>query len=299
MNIRFGNLASNQLHNPTMTAMQEKKLLETAGHTVTWKEYLNGVHAVLALSSGAIDFAVCGVVPVLTVQAQDPKLVILAGANTNGSSLVVNNAIKTIKDLDGKKIATPGLGTLQDAILTQWARENKIRLRRMMVIPANMTSFMQQGNVDGFFVWAPYPAEALANTNWRELLTSHDLSPNHQCCVLVTTESVMRKEPEKVRVLLKAYLDAYKWFLDNQYEFVKLTAKSVGMSEEVVVKALKTVKHPYPPFCDEASMRGMMQSLVASGKIVGVREVDMEPFMKKLYRPELLEDLSGAARPSR
>jgi NitT/TauT family transport system substrate-binding protein len=44
---------------------------------------------------------------------------VINGVNTGGTSLVVgaDSGIKSVSDLNGRKIATPGFGTCQDTIM--------------------------------------------------------------------------------------------------------------------------------------------------------------------------------------
>ncbi len=58
----------------------------------------------------------------------------------------------------------------------------------------------------------------------HEILTSHDIMPEHQCCVLVTNGDLMKKDPELVRTVLKTYLKAYDWFLNNTDEAIAIMA---------------------------------------------------------------------------
>jgi NitT/TauT family transport system substrate-binding protein len=295
--IRFGYLAADQLHSPAVMVMKEKKLLEAAGLTVKWREFLAGTYAMQDLAWGSIDFASCGAVPIMTAHAQDVKLAVLAGSNTEGSSLVVHTSITTIKELDGKIVATPGIGSIQDALLTQLTRTHAIRIRRVAMKVSDMPLFLQKKEIDGFLAWAPHPARTVAHMFGRELLTSHDILPGHQCCALVTRENLLRDNPETVNTLLRVYLDAYRWFLDNQDESVRLLAKNTGMTEDIIRQALKTVHYPYPAYCNVASMRSMAQDLVSTGRITTVKEADLASFIESLYRPELLEKFSGAKQP--
>ena len=295
--IRFGYIALDQLHSPAVMVMKEKKLLEAAGFTVKWSEFLAGTHVLREMASESIDFASCGAVPILAAHAQDVKLAVIAGANREGSSLIVDNSVKTIKDLDGKKIATPGLGSIQDAMVAQLARANKIRIQRMAMRVSEMPLFLRKKEIDGFIAWAPHPSRAIVEKSGYELLVSHDLMPDHQCCVLAARESLLRSEPETVNKLLEIYLEAYKWFLENPDESIKLLAQNTGMTENIVRQALDTVKYPYPPYCDVASMRSLAQDLMSTGKITAVKEGDLDSFMENLYRPELLEKISRTERP--
>ena len=295
--IRIGYIAADQLHSPAVMVMKEKKLLEAAGFTVMWREFLNGTYAMQDLAWDSIDFASCGVAPIMITHAQGVKLAVLAGSNAEGSSLVVTDSIKTIRDLHGKRIGTPGSGSTQDAMVAQLARANALQIKRRAMKISDMPLFLQKNEIDGFIAWAPHPARAVEDKLGHELLTSHDMMPGHQCCVLVTKESALRGDPETANIVLKVYLDAYKWFLDNQEESLQLLAKSTGMAEDIVRQALKTVVYPYPPYCNVASMQSMLRNLIETDKIAPIQEADLAFFTQDLCRLELLEKITGTTRP--
>jgi len=295
--IRIGYLVADQLHSPAMMVMKEKKLLEAAGIAVQWRAFLNGTYAMQDLTWGSVDFASCDAIPIMRTHARGVKLSILAGANEEGSSLVVGPSIKTIKDLDGKRIGTPGGDTTQDAVLRQLAKEHDIQVKRVSMKVADMPLFLQKREIDGFIAWAPHPSRSIEHLVGHELLTSHDMVPGHQCCVLVTKASTLRDDPETVKTLLKVYLDAYRWFLDNQEESIRLLVKNIGMSEAVIRQALQTVTYSYPPYCNEASLQRMARHLLATDAIPPMEDEGLAPFLSSLYRPELLEQVSGTGRP--
>jgi NitT/TauT family transport system substrate-binding protein len=209
----------------------------------------------------------------------------------------VDNSITAIQDLDGKKIATPGVGSIQDALIAQLALTNNIKINRITMEVPDMPLFLHRKEIDGFIVWAPHPAKAVDQKYGSELLTSHSMMPSHQCCVLVTKESAMQDDPQTVTRVLKVYLDAYEWFLGNQAEFIKLMAKNTGMAESIVRHALDTVRYNYPPYCNMASIQSMAHSLIETGRIT-IKEEDMVPFIKSLYHPQMLETVSGTKQPN-
>jgi NitT/TauT family transport system substrate-binding protein len=295
--IRIGYLVADQLHSPAVMVMKEKKLLEAAGFAVKWRAFLTGTYAMQDLTWGSIDFVSCGAIPIIMTHARGVKLSILAGANEEGSSLVVDKSIKTISELNGKKIGTPGSGSTQDAMLRQLAKAHNIQVRHVPMKVADMPLFLQKREIDGFIAWAPHPARAIDHLIGHALLTSHDMSPSHQCCVLATKESTLQGDPETVTTLLKVYLDAYRWFLDNQEEAIQLLVKNIGMSEDVIRQAIKTVNYPYPPYCNVASLQRMVRGLLATDGIPPMEDDELAPFLKSLYRPELLESVSGTGRP--
>jgi NitT/TauT family transport system substrate-binding protein len=270
--------------------MKEKKLLEAAGYEVKWSDYLNGANAMQDMTSGALDFACCGVVPIMNTHAQGIlRLAIIAGANQEGASLVVNGSIKSIGDLSNKKIATPGKASIQYALLSKLAAEQNITIRDQTVPVPDMPRFLKEGEIDGFFAWAPHPANAVEQNLGHELLSSHEILPGHQCCVLVATEDSLQNDSETVNKVLEVYYDAYKWFLNNQDESIKMISKSVGVTESIVRKAIATVKYPEQPYCDVDSMQRIFEVMIENDIITTIKPDGMPTFLGSLYRPELLD----------
>jgi len=290
--IRFGYIAADQLHSPAVMVMKEKKLLEAAGFAVEWVEYLAGVHAVQDMSAGLLDFAACGAVPVMISRSQGVDLAIIAGANQEGSGLVVDESIRTAKELDGKKIAVPGFGSIQDAMLIKLARDNDIRINRVVMEVSDMPTFLKEKEIDGFIAWEPHPSKALDQKAGHELLTSRDMMSGHQCCVLATLEDTLRSDPETVDRVLGVYLDAFGWIEENRAEAIKLMAKNTGMTEEIVHRALEGVSHSFPPYCNTESMRAMAQGLVEASRMT-IKEEELDSFVDGLYRPEFLDKIFG------
>ncbi|MCL2139215.1 MAG: ABC transporter substrate-binding protein [Treponema sp.] len=290
--INFGYIAADQLHSPAVMVMKEKKLLEAAGFSVNWHEYLAGAYAMQDMVDGEIDFACCGIVPIMTTHAQEEKLAVIAGANQEGSSLAVNNSIVTVKGLDNALIATPGAGSIQDLLLTQIAVENNIRIRHMTMSVLDMPVFFQRGEIDGFIAWEPYPAGTIEQTG-HMLISSHEIMQGHQCCVLVTTEKFLQSDPETVQKLLEVYDNAYRWFMANQDESITMIAKATGMPEVTIRNAIVTVNYPYPPYCNTGSMRPIAQTLIEIGRITAVKTEELDSFIESLYHPDMLGKVLG------
>jgi NitT/TauT family transport system substrate-binding protein len=78
-----------------------------------------------AFAANSVDIGYLGAPPaILKHLNSDVQVKIIAGANTEGSALVVSNDIKTFADLDGKTIGDPGLGSIQHLLLQAIAEKN-------------------------------------------------------------------------------------------------------------------------------------------------------------------------------
>jgi len=93
--------------------------------------YVNGVAAMEAFKNNEIDVCYLGGAPATLKRINDnTKIHVIAGANDVGSSIMVgaDSDIHTTKELAGKIVATPGVGTVQDFIVRQMAQENGFRV---------------------------------------------------------------------------------------------------------------------------------------------------------------------------
>lgn len=287
--ITFGYLVADQIHEPAPMIMKKLGLLEKQGLKVKWGEFMAGSYLMQHLASGEVNFGTCGAVPTMITRGRGVDVVILAGSNTEGSAIIVKKSIKTTKDLDGKAIGTPGIGSIQDAMVSDLARKNGIKIYHKYMKVSDMPIFLKKGEIDGFIAWEPHPSRSVDFGYGHILLTSADLMPGHQCCALVAQGELLKKRPEVVAKVMAAYMEAFQWFRSHRDEAIAMMVQATGMKEAIVRSALKTVKHPYPPFADVASMKVMAGGLIKGGKIQPGAVPNVDKFIKELYHPEVLE----------
>ncbi|MCX5908827.1 MAG: ABC transporter substrate-binding protein, partial [Deltaproteobacteria bacterium] len=92
----------------------------TPGKNLNQSHFANGVAVMEAFKIGDIDAAYLGGAPATLKRWNDNiKIKVIAGANDEGSALVVrkDSPITALKDLPGKTIAIPAVGTVQYFIL--------------------------------------------------------------------------------------------------------------------------------------------------------------------------------------
>jgi len=289
--IHFGYLVADQIHNFASMLIKEKKFLEDEGLEVEWGEYLAGAYLMQHLSAGEVDFGTCGCIPTMITRGRGVDVVILAGSNTEGSSIIVKESIKTVKDLDGAKIGTPGIGSIQDSMVDIVARRNNIKIIHKHMSVPDMPIYLQKGEIDGFIAWSPHNTKAAALGYGHILLTSHDILPGHQCCVLVARGELLKKEPETVKKVMKAYMRAFQYMMENQKnldETMDLVVKYTNTTKDIVEKAWKLTPHPYPPYANIESLKMQAEGLVQGGKIKKGVVKNMDKFIAQVYHPYFL-----------
>ena len=77
--------------------------------------------------------------------------------------------------------------------------------------PVNQQAYIQQGLIDGGVSWEPYVSDSVSNGTAHTLVTSHELWPNHPCCVLAASNSFLQDNSLAVLKVLKAHIEANRW----------------------------------------------------------------------------------------
>jgi len=295
--LNFAYLVADQLHEPAPMIMKEKHFLEDEGLNVKWGEFLSGPSVMQHMAAGEIDAATCGAVPVMITQGRGVDLVMVAGSNTEGSRLVVADQIRNVEDLDGKKVGTPGIGSIQNSMLDMVARKYNIKIKPVHMKVTDMPIYLRKGEISGFIAWEPHCSRSADMGYGHILLNSRDILPNHQCCVLVVQGRLFRNEPDTVKRILRAYMRAMGYLIVYPEESKNLMVKYTGLSRKVVDMALPAIIHPYPPFLNVASLKIMAEGLTKGGKIQKRNVPDIDKFVKNAYDHSFLNEfISGPCK---
>ena len=111
---------------------------------------------------------------------------IVCGAASGGAGLVVRTdaGINSLKDLHGKKIATPQLGNTQDVACREWLREHGFvpteKGGDVQVIPLRnpdqLTLFLKK-EIDAAWTKEPWVSRLIIEGNGKLFLDERDLWP--------------------------------------------------------------------------------------------------------------------------
>ena len=127
--VKIGYLTAD-LHQLAFYVALKEGYYRDVGLNVVKKEYANGVFEMEGFKQNEIDVGYLGGSPATLKRVNDNvRIKIIAGANNEGSAIVVRSDIKSPKDLEGKKVAIPGFGTVQDFLLRLFAEKNGIELK--------------------------------------------------------------------------------------------------------------------------------------------------------------------------
>ncbi|MEU8969314.1 ABC transporter substrate-binding protein [Streptomyces monashensis] len=221
----FGNLT----HGTALVANQKGFFQKELGATKADYQVFNaGPSEIEALNSGSIDIGWIGPSPAINgyTKSDGKNLRIIGGSASGGVKLVVNpKKITSLKDVKGKKIATPQLGNTQDVAFLNWIAEQGWKVDAQsgkgdvsVVRTDNKVTpdAFASGSIDG--AWVPEPtASKLVAEGGKVLLDESSLWPDKKFVItnIVVRQSFLKEHPKAVEAVLKASVETNKWINAN------------------------------------------------------------------------------------
>ncbi|UFR01604.1 aliphatic sulfonate ABC transporter substrate-binding protein [Streptomyces sp. Go40/10] len=259
----FGNLT----HGTALVGVQKGFFQKELGATEVKPAVFNaGPSEIEALNSGSIDIGWIGPSPAINgyTKSNGKSLRIIGGSASGGVKLVVNpEKIKSLKDVKGKKIATPQLGNTQDVAFLNWAAEQGWKVDAQsgkgdvtVVRTDNKITpdAYKSGSVDG--AWVPEPtASKLVAEGGKVLLDESTLWPDKKFVItnIIVRQGFLKEHPKAVEAVLKAAVETNKWINAHPDEAKAAANKQLetdsgkALSAKVLDPAWKSIRFTDDP----------------------------------------------------
>ena len=198
-----------------------------------------GAPEMQAMLAGEIDVAYVGSTPPMSAIDQGLEAKIVAGAQIQGSDLVLATALpyESPQDLKGLTIATFPPGTLQDTVLRKWLSDNDIDAKEDVTIlgmgGADAKTALASGNVDAVFLPAPNPTIIESEGYARVIVQSGEMWEDHACCVVLVTQKLIDEQPDLVEQIVRTHIKATRYIIDNPAEAAQIFSDDIGVAYNI------------------------------------------------------------------
>jgi NitT/TauT family transport system substrate-binding protein len=188
--------------------------------------FSDGPSALEALFGGQIDVAYVGPNPAISgyvASGGKDGLRIISGAASGGASFVVRNdaGIQSVKDLGGKKFASPQLGNTQDVSLRKYlvnngykTAENGGNVTVVPTKPSDIFTLMLKKQIDGAWVPEPWATRLVNEANGKIFVDERDLWPPKGKFVtanIIVRTDYLNQNPDVIKKLLEAHVNETLW----------------------------------------------------------------------------------------
>jgi NitT/TauT family transport system substrate-binding protein len=221
------------------------------------------------------------------------KIKIVGAAVNNAADnawvVLANSPIKSIKDLAGKKFGTTNPGGVTRVFGELLLRHNGLEPSRVTQVPLGVgaaIAALDSGAVDTSYVLEPLFSRF--EGKYRKIGGISDVLPKVAQNVLVASQDLIDKEPDKLRAILLTFKQASDFIYANPQEATKIAMKRmVNIDEASLLRAVEAmVKARYfsDGSFDPEAIEGTRKLLIATGDIKD--DFDFEKAIDRRFLPK-------------
>ncbi|MFO1219523.1 MAG: taurine ABC transporter substrate-binding protein [Burkholderiaceae bacterium] len=154
---------------PLRTVMESGELEKATGYKINWRMFGGGGDVIKAMASGDVQLGEAGSSPITAAasQGQEIKLFWILDDIADAEALIARNGsnVAGVKDLKGKKVATPFVSTahyqLMAALKLEGLAAKDVNVMNMR--PPEIAAAWERGDIDAAFIWDPVLSKIKGN----------------------------------------------------------------------------------------------------------------------------------------
>ncbi|MBR6982573.1 MAG: ABC transporter substrate-binding protein [Ruminococcus sp.] len=226
---------------------KEEGFFEKEGLNANLQLFDSNNNMLSSLESGKLDAGALGSTEVVSYIQQGYDLTQIGGIMTEGHALLVKPEVVegvdpedySLELLRGKRISVVPLGT-QDIVWRIGLREAGLEVGKdveFVDVESGTAAFASLNNadIDGALVFTPFRAQGV-NDGYVILNYSGQIEgfEKHPCCRNIAETEKIKDDPDTYKSYLKALIQAYKFYQENQDETVDDIVKYVSVDPDII-----------------------------------------------------------------
>jgi NitT/TauT family transport system substrate-binding protein len=264
---------------------------EKEGIAIDRRTYANGPAALLDMPSGNVDAVMAGLSPIMQFAAGGGQFVMVCSVTKGNAPLVGRKKYSSYKELDGKKVGTPGLGTIHDAMLFYIEKTQHIKFQRVPGKITDIAVMLDRGDVEAFIGWEPASATAISKARDAHYIAQMPPIPHAESLEIVFHPKVVKENPDLVVRFLRATLRGMEFIrTHSKDEVAAIVARKMNdpAAKPVARAALDSVELTDPRL-DMPSTRIILKTISEQGKIDKALVQDVDGWIAKYLDYSYLE----------
>jgi NitT/TauT family transport system substrate-binding protein len=263
---------------------------EQEGIKIDRKTYPNGPSALLDINN--LDAVLAAIVPFMQFVARGGDVRIVMSVTKGNAPIIGKKQYKSVKDLDRKKVGTPGIGTIHDAVLGYIQQTSGLKFEHVPAKITDVAIMVQKGEAEAFIGWEPASAAAIAQApDLLHYIQRMPPIPNSESLQLAFTPAFVKANPDTVEKFVRATLKGIEWIKASGNEkTAELIARKMNdpKSYAVNLDALGSVDLTQPRL-DMPSTRIWLTTIAKQGKIPEDLVKDVDAWVGKYLNYSFLD----------
>jgi len=218
------------------------------GIPTKWLSYDSGAVLLPMFAAGEVDLAILGSPPIIASMARKLPIKLLGAPEIiNTSERLIGRAnIKTLKDLEGKRVAFPGASTLHYALETALRTYgvDGSKVRRLTLAQPEIVAAWKRGDIDAAYIAGPFWSVLLANGG-HQVFASGELQPaTYVWNGVIVRNEFAAKYPATVVKCLQIMQTMYNRYKAEPVGFSEQLAKAYGANADATKQSLAGLVYP-------------------------------------------------------
>ncbi|MGH7682956.1 MAG: ABC transporter substrate-binding protein, partial [Vulcanimicrobiaceae bacterium] len=202
--VRFADQIGSEVDYAAVWVAEAQGYYKDAGIAIHRDTYSNGPECLLHFANGEEDAMVGGFAPFMEAAARGTKYVMVMSVTKNNAPLVGAKGMDGYQSLNGKTVGSPGLGTVQDAILSYAEAKYNIKFKRAFAKVTAFVPMVQNKEIDAFISWEPAAATAISQDSNLHYIAQNPPIPNAESLEMIFTPQFIAQKKDVVRNFVKA-----------------------------------------------------------------------------------------------
>src|SRR6185437_10619105 len=205
--VRFGDQIGSEIDYADIWVAEMNGYYQDEGIKVVRKTYANGPSTLLDLNN--LDATSAAIVPYMEFVARGGKITMVMSLTKGNAPIVGKKKYTSVKQLAGKKVGTPGIGTIHDAILGYIEQSQGFKVQHVPAKVSDAAVMIQKGEIEAFIGWEPASAAAVAQApNVMHYIQQLPPIPNSESLELAFRPGFIKDHPDVVEKFVRATLKA-------------------------------------------------------------------------------------------
>jgi NitT/TauT family transport system substrate-binding protein len=295
--VRLGDQTGSEVDYAAVWVAELNGYYQEEGIKIERKTYGNGPSALLDINS--LDAVMAAIVPFMQFVARGGDVRIVMSVTKGNAPIVGKKQYKSVRELDGKKVGTPGIGTIHDAILGYIQQSMGIKFQHVPAKISDVAVMIQKGEVEAFIGWEPASAAAVAQApDLLHYIQRMPPIPNSESLQLAFTPVYVKDNPETVQKFVLATLRGIEWIKANGKEkTAELVSKKMNDPKSLPVNldALESVDLTQPRI-DMPSTRLWLTTIAKQGRIPEELVKDVDAWLGKYVDYSFLDKAEASLK---
>jgi NitT/TauT family transport system substrate-binding protein len=295
--VRLGDQTGSEVDYAAVWVAELNGYYQEEGIKIERKTYANGPSALLDINS--LDAVLAAIVPFMQFVARGGDVRIVMSVTKGNAPIVGRKQYKSVKELDGKKVGTPGIGTIHDAILGYIQQTMGLKFQHVPAKISDVAVMIQKGEVEAFIGWEPASAAAVAQApDILHYIQRMPPIPNSESLQLAFTPAYVKENPETVQKFVRATLRGINWIKANgNQKTAELVSKKMNDPKSLPVNldALESVDLTQPRL-DMPSTRLWLTTIAKQGRIPEELVKDVDAWLGKYLDYSFLDKAEASLK---